>query len=122
MAGELSADGAVDLARTDGPYAALTIALPSGLPRLARFGPARGKTGTGGRRRRPPASSADRLAACRNGLMSYRLSSGFSGERPRLHQSTTVHLIRSDDLLAHLSAEDRPQAFTAVVSTALAAG
>ena len=46
----------------------------------------------------------------------------FSGERPSPHESTTVRLIRPDDLLGHLGVQDRPHVSTAVVSTALAAG
>src|SRR5262245_39575739 len=38
----LSADGAADLTRGDGPYAVLAIGLASGLPALARSGPSRG--------------------------------------------------------------------------------
>ena len=45
----------------------------------------------------------------------------FSGERPRPHESTRVHLIRPDDLLGHPGVQDRPHVSTTVVSTALAA-
>jgi hypothetical protein len=45
----------------------------------------------------------------------------FSGERPSPHESTTVRLIRPDDVLGHLGFQDRPQVSTTVVSTALAA-
>ena len=44
----------------------------------------------------------------------------FSGERPGPHESTTVRLIRLDDLLGHLGVQNRPCASTTVVSTALA--
>jgi hypothetical protein len=44
----------------------------------------------------------------------------FSGERPSPQESTTVRLIRPDDLLGYLSVQDRPQVSTTVVSTALA--
>jgi len=33
----------------------------------------------------------------------------FSGERPSPHESTTVRLIRPDDLLGYLGVQDRPQ-------------
>ena len=46
----------------------------------------------------------------------------FSGECPGPHESTTVRLIRPDDLLGHLGVQDRPHVSTTVVSTALAAG
>ena len=50
------------------------------------------------------------------------LSFRFSGERPGPHESTTVRLIRPDDLLGHLGVQDRPYVSATVVSTALAAG
>jgi hypothetical protein len=45
----------------------------------------------------------------------------FSGERPGPRESTTVRLIRPDDLLWHLGVQDRPRVSTTAVSTALAA-
>jgi hypothetical protein len=46
----------------------------------------------------------------------------FSGECPGPRESTTVRLIRPDDLLRHLGVQDRPHVSTTAVSEALAAG
>ena len=43
----------------------------------------------------------------------------FSGECPGRRESTTVRLIRPDDLLGHLSVQDRLYVSTTVVSAAL---
>jgi hypothetical protein len=46
----------------------------------------------------------------------------FSGECPGPRESTTVRLVRPDDLLGHPSVQDRLHVSTTVVSRALAAG